>query len=302
MNKIKLFNHNLNNSLDYQSKSKELFADQVSLLLRAYVDKINARRSVCIIGSGKMEDFSLSFFVKRFEEVFLTDIDTDTVQKAVNDYHFTKKEKNQITIKQVEYTGFEEDLFFDDFKERIVNARTFEKIDQILDNKLENIKQFTFMEEYKNRFDFIYVSPIYTQLIYNQVLRECSILRESGYPEHLIKYIENRMLDEMIGIIDRFNKNIISLLEEKGTLFVLSDVFQVDIGSKFDLRVQAGIKSRHVMDEIYEGYISKFGMGLGDYGLFSLDREMKSLVSRWMIWPFTEKVNFVIKVKIYNKK
>ncbi len=301
MNKIKLFNYNLNNSLNYQSKSKKLFVDQVSLLLRSCVDKINAKQSICVIGSGKMEDFSLSFFVKRFEKIVLTDIDRDTVEKAVNEYHFTKNERSKITIKQVEYTGFEDDLFFDDFKERIVNARTFEKIDQILDNKLENIKHYEFMEEYKNTFDFVYVSPIYTQLIYNQVLRECSILRESGYPEHLIKYIESRMLDEMVGIIDRFNQNILNLLNDNGTLFVLSDIFQVDIGSKFDLRVQAGIKNRHVMDEIYEGYVSKFGMGLGDYGLYSLDKEIESLLSRWMIWPFTEKVNFVIKVKIYNK-
>ncbi|MDC0559065.1 hypothetical protein OAO42_01500, partial [Candidatus Izimaplasma bacterium] len=122
------------------------------------------------------------------------------------------------------------------------------------------------------------------------------------YPEHLIKYIENRMLDEMVEIIDRFNVGIVNLLHTDGTMFVLSDVFQVDIGSKFDLRVQAGIKNKLVMDEIYEGYVSKFGMGLGDYGLFSLDKQLQSHVSRWMIWPFTEKVNFVIKVKIYNKK
>ena len=45
-------------------------------------------------------------------------------------------------------------------------------------------------------------------MIYNQGLRECSILRENGYPEHLIKYIESILLDEMVEVINRFNNNI----------------------------------------------------------------------------------------------
>ena len=147
----------------------------------------------------------------------------------------------------------------------------------------------------------MYVSPIYTQLVYNQVLRECSVLRESGYPEHMIKYIENIMLDEMVGVIQRFNVNLYNALKPGGELIALSDIFQVDIGSSFYLRVKNGIKNHEVMEEIYEGYKGKFGIGLGDYGLLNLSEKLKPYLSRWLMWPYDGKSMFVVKLKIYKK-
>jgi len=146
------------------------------------------------------------------------------------------------------------------------------------------------------------MSPIYTQLVYNQVLRECSILRESGYPEHMIKYIENIMLDKMVHVIDRFNDNIIKTLNDDGYLLVISDVLQLDKNSNFYLRVKNGIRSHEVMEEIYSAYKEKHGIGIGDYGLLNLDEKLKSYLSRWLIWPFDGSTSFVVKLKIYKKE
>lgn len=301
MKLMEIFNHDLNTSLNYHNKEVDTFRVQVDLILKSLIERLSNNQKVIVIGAGKMKDFSATFFVRSFDEVVLTDIDMLSVNEAVNNLNISEKDKKKITKIRMEYTGFEKNSFFKDFKERIINCRTFEKIDQVITSKLDGLDDYRFLKDYENSGDLVYVSPIYTQLVYNQVLRECSILRENGYPEHMLKYIENIMLDKMVHIIDRFNDNIIASLKDDGYLLVISDVFQLDNKSNFYLRVKNGIRSHEVMEEIYIGYKEKHGIGIGDFGLLNLDEKLKSYLSRWLIWPFDESTSFVVKLKIYKK-
>lgn len=298
---MEIFNRDLNNSLNQENKDVDAFRLQVDLILKSLVERLNDNKKVIVIGAGNMKDFSATFFVRRFDEVVLTDVDMNSVIEAESKLNLSDKDKKKVTKIRIEYTGFEKNAFFQDFKERIINCRTFEKINQVLTSKMQGLENYRFLRDYENSGDLIYVSPIYTQLVYNHVLRECSVLRENGYPEHLLKYIENVMLDKMVGIINTFNGNIIKALKDDGYLIVLSDVFQLDKKSDFYLRVKNGIRSHEVMEEMYEGYKKKYGMGIGDYGLLNLDDKLKSYLSRWLIWPFDEKSSFVVKLKIYKK-
>jgi len=298
---MEVFNRDLNQSLSRDNKELNAFKLQVDLLLKSVYERLSGSEKAIIIGAGKMKDFSLTFFVKSFEEVILTDIDLSTVNEEVHELRLPDKLLKKLTKIRMDYTGFEKNQFFKDFKERIVNCHTFEKVEQIIDSKLAGLADYKFLKDYIESADFVYISPIYTQLVYNQALRECAILRESGYPEHLIKYIESVLLDKMVDVIDRFNDNVIRTLKPLGQLMVLSDIFQVDIGSDFYLRVKNGIRNYEVMEEIYEGYKTKYGIGLGDYGLLNLDEKLTSYLSRWLIWPYNDKSAFIVKLKIYKK-
>ncbi|KFZ27357.1 MAG: hypothetical protein KQ78_00407 [Candidatus Izimaplasma bacterium HR2] len=299
---MEIFNRDLNTSLNQENKDVDAFRLQVDLILKSLVERLNDNKIAIVIGAGKMKDFSATFFVRRFDEVVLTDVDMNTVIEAESKLNLSEKDKKKITKIRIEYTGFEKNAFFQDFKERIINCRTFEKIDQVISSKLQGLEDYRFLRDYEGCGDLVYVSPIYTQLVYNQILRECSVLRENGYPEHMLKYIENTMLDKMVQIIDTFNDNIITTLKDDGYLIVLSDVFQLDKKSNFYLRVKNGIRSHEVMEEMYEGYKKKYGMGIGDYGLLNLDEKLKSYLSRWLIWPYDEDSSFVVKLKIYKKR
>jgi hypothetical protein len=301
MKKIELFNRELNQSLSINKKQMNNFKQQVDIVIKSVCEGINYCDKAIIIGAGEMNDFSLAFFVREFNKVILTDIDLNTVNEAVKELKFTSKELQKLEKIRIDYTGFEKNRFFTDFKERIIKCHSFEKVDQVIRSKLGGLEEYRFLKGHIEQADFIYVSPIYTQLVYNQVLSECAVLRENGYPEHMIKYIEGIMLDEMVGIIERFNDNLFKTLKPGGELVVLSDIFQVDIGSKFYLEVENGIKSHEVMEEIYKDYKEKYGIGLGDYGLLNLDEKLKSYLSKWLIWPFDNKSEFVVKLKIYKK-
>jgi len=294
MSYIEQFNHRLNQSRNDRTVDDTKFKEQVDLMLQSLLRQMNLKANALIIGAGKCQDFSLPIFMEELNRTLVTDVDYETIKAAVG-------KKPKMEIKRVEYTGFEDCGFFNDFKERIVNARDYEKIDQIIAHKIEEVKKYEFLQEEYGSMDLVYVSPIYSQLVYQQLLREVSILRETGFPEHFLKYIESVFLDEMVGVIQRFNENLIKLLNEDGRLVVLSDIFELDHGSSFHLRVVNGIRNKDVMEEIYTGYIKKYGFGLGDYGLYNLDEQVIEIKSRWMLWPFTEKKSYAVKLKIYKK-
>ena len=301
MKVIELFNRDLNQSLTHDTNSVKAFRLQIDLLLKSVSERLFENEIAIIIGAGKMKDFSLAFFVKNFNQVILTDIDLKTVNEEVKELKLSNDELAKITKIRIDYTGFEKNQFFNDFKEKIINCHSYEKIDQVINSKLKGLDKYQFLKVYPATADLVYVSPIYTQLVYNQILRECSILRETGYPEHMIKYIENTMLEKMVEVIERFNDNLVRILKPLGQLVVLSDVFQANIGSDFHLRVKNGIKNYEVMEEIYEGYKLKYGIGLGDYGLLNLDEKLTPYLSKWLLWPYDDKSVFVVKLKIYQK-
>ena len=302
MKVIEIFNHELNQSIIYNNSETKALRLQVDSLIKSACELLPRNDSAIIIGTGKMKDFSLTFFVKNFNSIILTDIDLITVNTEIEKLKLSRDKLNKITKIRMDYTGFEKNQFFDDFKEKIINCHSFEKIDKVINNKLLGLANYKFLKDYKGSADFIYVSPIYTQLVYNQILRECAILRENKYPEHMLKYIESIMLEEMVSIINRFNDNIIKTLNPTGQLMVLSDIFQVDIGTDFHLKIKNGINDYEVMEQIYEDYKNQYGIGLGDYGLLNLDEKLASYLSKWLIWPYGNKSAFIVKLKIYKKK
>jgi hypothetical protein len=301
MKYIEQFNNRVNSSRIYPQDNFH-FQDNINLLLKTFFEQIKNPNSVLIVGAGNLSDFSLSEFLRIFNEVVLSDVDEISMLRALSYQRLSKHEHNKIVVKKVEYTGFEEHDLLTSFKERFATCLNKEKIDQVLSHIFDTVTTYQFMKDQWGHYNFIYVSPIYTQLLYHQLSVLIEQLIASGYPEHLGVYIRESVLQHMPSVIDRFNQNLRGLLHEEGSMMVLSDVFELEQSSGFYRRVKNGIKNYDVMEEIYEGYKKKYGMGLGDYGLYNLDDKMQTIVSRWLIWPKNETSSYIVKLKIYNNK
>lgn len=300
MSQIEKFNYELNKRSYLDNQQINEYRKSIELLLKSSFSKLQNRGKIVVIGAGNMNEVCVEFLLRFFNRVILTDIDTQSINEMLRYKRLTQQKKQQIEVKKIEYTGFEQIEFFDDFKERLVNCHTKEKIKQVIDSKLEGLETYQFLK-YEKDIDFILVTPIYTQLIYHQVLSECKILEMNGYPDHLINYIKEYMLEHMVDVIDRFNANLVKNLAKGGLLFVLSDILQVENNSDLYRRVVHSVKNYSVMEEVYESYKQKYGMGLGDYGLYNLDDLLPSTLSRWLIWPYDENSSFIVKLKIYTK-
>ncbi|MCF7925444.1 MAG: hypothetical protein K9L26_02825 [Candidatus Izimaplasma sp.] len=297
MNTLQKFNHNINNSLITNHKLMAPFKRQIDALIRQSIEPLDSKNDFCIIGAGKMQEFSLSFLLSSFQHVLITDIDVETVQNAFNAININQSLKERTHIQRLDVTGFEHINFFNDLATTFQRNMTYQQIDQFVETKMAKIKTYQFLKN--QTFDCIYVSPIYTQLVYQQLLLTCSQLRQQNQPEHFIKYLEQLMLDKMQEVIDQFNHNLVSHLKKASVLIVVSDIFEIETGSQFDKEVREALNDDH-MDQRYQRYVSEYGMGLGDYGLYSLDQLLNKAFDKWLIWPFSENKQYVVKVNIYN--
>lgn len=294
MNNVKLFNTMLNSTQKNSTQSNLDYKNKIENLIKQSIKNQKNSKTCCIIGAGKLNDLPINMLVETFEEVLLTDIDIQSTIQSIKAKH------SQIKYNEVEYTGFEQSGFFDDFI-NISKLSNYKEIDAFIESKIKQIEKYTFLSDQKLYFDFVYVSPIYTQLIYNQVLYECTKLRKANHPEHLVNHIEQAMLNQMPGVIERFNLNICEITRKSGILLVISDIFEYKIGSPFAIEIEQAIHSQSKMNQLYSSYVEQYGMGLGDFGLFSMSEICELQSSKWLIWPLMNDKQFVVKCNIYQK-
>ena len=297
MNTMEKFNYNLNESLYTNHKQMAQFRRVIDNILQTNLNELGKLNKVVIIGAGKMREFSLSFLLSNSSSVRIIDIDKTTVNKTVDSLNLSKEERNRITVSGVDVTGFEKIQFFDELVSLFNKKLTYEMIDAFLSRKLDSITHYHFLDE--SEYDLIYVSPIYTQLVYHQLLMTCAHIRQTNPKEHLIKYLEQNMLDYMPTIINRFNDDIVSALSPKGRLVVLSDIFEFEPETDFANNVSRALKN-NTMETLYQTYLSTYGMGLGDYGLYYLDQHLNHSFEQWLIWPFSDNKQYVVKLKTYK--
>ena len=123
MSEIRDFNSQLNNSFTKRVNKKMNFSNQVDVYLKSAIIKSTNFRQALIIGAGKMDDFSVSFFVNYMDKVVITDIDIESSKKAIDKLKLRKSDRQKIVLKEVEYTGFEFGDFFNDFVNDILKIQ-----------------------------------------------------------------------------------------------------------------------------------------------------------------------------------
>ena len=128
MSEIRDFNSQLNNSLKKRINPKVNFKDQVDVFLKSSIIKSKNFRQALLIGAGKMDDFSVSFFVKYMDKVVITDVDIETTKRAVEALKLKKSERQKIVLRKIEYTGFELGGFFIEFSRNILKLRTHDEM------------------------------------------------------------------------------------------------------------------------------------------------------------------------------
>lgn len=294
MSQIKQFNNLLNRSRHSRKDTTDSYRDHIDTTIRSVLREQPTDPQVCIIGAGKCTDFSLSIFLEYSSNVIVSDIDQASLETCVG-------QRRNVVIEAVEYTGFESIQFFETFGHEMWHCHTTDDVDQYITRMIAKVEDYRFLPDYERQVDVVFVSPIYTQLIYHQIVSECIGLIQDGYNRELAQYCQERMLREMPGVIARFNRNLISLLNDNGTLLVLSDVFEMKNDSEFYRKVAFSIKQKDVMDEIYRNYQETYGFGLGDYGLYQLEESLQKTKNRWLLWRFNDDKSYAVHLCIYKQ-
>jgi len=274
----------------------QTYIEQTSMLMDAVLRTKSTKKTILILGAGNMHDMKLDFFLRNFEQVVLTDIDVVSIKEQLKDAQYS----SQIDIREIDYLGLDKSSFIDGLGEELLSTNTVKKLEEIIDRRITKLLSYHFSTNFDQLFDVIYVSPIYTQLLYRQVEQYIGSLSELGLPKEFQEYTLATLLQQMMKVIDHFNQEVFQLLRTDGIMFVASDIFLLQ-NDTFSLRVKHSIKSYDVMEEILENYQKTYGMGLGDYGLYSITKLLKVLRSKWFIWFQSKHQTYAVKFRAFEK-
>jgi hypothetical protein len=235
---------NLNNK-DYIKKTTKMMNE----VLKNQASK----ETLLVVGAGNLSDFDIGFFLSVFETVTLSDIDTVTIKEALGKYVNHPK----IEVVDVDYIGVGDTNFYEDF-DKLLTFNHYSEVERFFERKLGQLKAYHFSSKFNKTFDAIYISPIYTQLFYREVETKLKDLVEKGFSNQYKEKILPMLFQSMMDFIDCFNKEIVALIEDKGTVFVGSDIFYLK-DDMFSQRAKEAISDNEAMTKIHSQYQNDYG-------------------------------------------
>jgi len=253
-------------------------------------------RNALVLGAGRMDDLSIDFFLREFDQVTFTDIDGSSMDKALKNY----QNIDRVFKRELDYLGLDQHHFFEDFDVLFALEEDTNRIRYFVEKKLEKILHYKFSEKLDKTFDLVYLSPIYTQLLYRQVEQALQGMVLRGLKEETKEFVLRMFLQGMIQVIDHFNNQVVNLVSKDGLLFVASDVFLIGY-DRFSKSVIEQIGSNEEMDKLYGEYQEAYGYGLGDYGLLSMEERIKPVRSRWFLWNQSKHQTYAVKFYAFEK-
>lgn len=299
MSSIEEFNQIHNQASKRREIWKTYRKDVTSYILHFLTNKNSEILKTLIIGAGNCDDIDLSMIQKTKSHIYLSDVDSAALNHAVKSYQI---DKQKTTILQTEFTGLFDSLLWNDFVNNMLKLKTKQEIDEELKRLQNRIKNYSFLKEYQNQFDLIIVTPIYTQLLYQQLVVNLSVLESVNYSSELINHINDSFLHFMPTVIQQFNQNTIALLSNRGTLVVMSDIYEVQNDTPLLQELHEYIIQPEQLDSYQKKYLEKYGYGFGDFGLYHLEETMNLKTYKWFEWPFSKEKTMFVKVEIFEPK
>lgn len=290
MEKFKTFYRSLNLTRVYQEKHL-VFKDSITIELSKLIEAHHVQ-SFCMIGAGNLEDFHIKKIFSILDRILLTDIDKASVDNALLKQVV---EHPNLLVKEVEYTGLSQTKLIDSFEKELTQKESTKDVEEFINQSIEKLNKTSFLAYEKKQFDLVYVSPIYTQLLFYPLAMMVDEMIRNGYPKVLGEHAKSSLLQGMVSILSHFNQIVLSLVKDDGLVFVLSDVFELSHSDEMFQTIDQSINDLDKMEQIYQQYRKRHGMGLGDYGLYDISLKTKALSSKWVIWPKNKTESYIVK-------
>ncbi len=294
-NSILNFNEKLNKTTYNRHEFWRAYRNAVSSFIKSAL-KENHYKSLVIIGAGNLDDLDLDLFSENFEHITITDVDREALEGAK--YRF-RHLSSKLEIISVEYTGLGKSSEWDLFVKNIFISRSKSEIDAVF-KKYRNIVKKNIWQ-IQGKYDMVIISPIYTQLLLHQALMNIDALESLNYPSQNLEYVRESVLDLVSLTIDTFNSNVLSIVKKNGLVAIMADIFETEKNTTFQNKAHDIYNNDIEMENFHKEYISKYGLGVGDYGLLNLSDQLNTLKSKWFEWPFDDKRIIYVKQEILSK-
>lgn len=263
---VESFNKELNRSYDAR-RSYDLYKDYRRRVSQAIKEVIKGKEMVLLVGAGHLNDVDLDTF--NGSRLDCLDIDLESVKTGIERQGHGMETYGLI---KADLTGLEGTSFFPNYD--LEDIETYKTVDLSIDLGL---------------YDVIVILPVYTQLLLPQLMTDLPYNQLKDY----LPLIQSR-----INILNTFLRRH---LNDGGHLIAFSDVLEYSRGSEEAQFLLAHEDHPMLLDDFFLNYLSRYGHGLGSYGLLEMSENLKTIKESYLIWPFTEDRLMLVKM-IKSKK
>jgi len=244
--------------------TRRLWSDYRKTVTDFALDGFNEGKSTLIIAAGNMNDIDFPRIKECSDNITLADIDTESVNDSIPD----------IGAVSIDFGGL-----------NLPKGVSEDEIIGMLELHEPNIRD----ELGENTFDNILVSPFYSQILLPWIFNEYPYLA-SDSP------LAVKALDSAGQIIIQANRRIKSLCRQNTHICIWSDILEYDIGDEAFHDISKNIDDNEWMDSFYWSYLDTYGHGTGSFGHMDMERKMKNIRCRWIIWPFDERRRMIVRI------
>ncbi len=256
------------------------------------------KREVLMIGSGAVDDFDLHRLIAHASSLSFLDLDIEATKDGIKRQGLNT---NDFMMIQQDLTGFDDIDFFDSWHQFMLGEPSFVETILFIDQKMKQIQDKDSSLSMKKTFDVVIVCPIYTQLIYHEWVEMVNQQHPKSWSLDEISKLKAYVLDLMVPIIDHVNKTIKALVKQGGKVIAISDIIEWNRVDFQTFEKAHPSLSEYELMEYYLSYVNQYGMGLGDYGLWSLREGSIEQTSRFLLWPFSHERVMLVQMMMINQ-
>lgn len=296
---IKSFNEQLNRSDEQRFDRWKHYRQRLTETIVRLIEANNSKSShrIFMLAVGSADDIDLSVIESLAQRLVLTDIDGDALKKAFARYKLSQAiSRYQI----IDYCGLDQDGRWLAFLKSLKNIDAIETAKKAIDQLFSKL-HCSFEHNHLGQYDVVIMMPLFTQLLFMQFQKELALLVMEKTQAIFIESCTRYFLDQMPHVFTEINKALFSLLEEKGIAIIVSDVLEAKPSTSFAKRLHTAL-SKGQFERVYQDYLGRYGLGLGDFGLENARTFGELLDSSWFEWPFSEDRTMYVRLDLLQKK
>ncbi|MGE7988969.1 hypothetical protein [Lysinibacillus fusiformis] len=207
----------------------ELWSSQ-RLAVKDLFDKVlqsnDITERIGIVGAGNCDDLNLEYLASKCKELVLFDIDYQSMQMALEKLDVSTRSK--ITLVEVDITNLNSMDFYHQFETIVSENQSPKKVIKFLVTAANELKANNLiMEKYRESFDIVACSAIYSQLFYNWALFKLDELGSYSNSD-FIKILEKGLVYLRNKTVNICNDELYKIANINAGIVCWADLFEME--------------------------------------------------------------------------
>jgi hypothetical protein len=266
---------------------------EIKDLIKNSLGELHSKDEVIILGAGNCDDLDLNYLAERFHTIALADIDSDSVQTAVNGMD----PQLQLQIKcldSLDFTGLDQVDFYSRFQSLLDHRATAMQLTALFEDISTEVAHKPVLTQQKGKYAAVISSAVHTQLFYLHALSVFAIYAKS-YGKNDVKQIVEGIVVLRDVLLLQYNEMLFSLTRSGGVVIMWTDIILLDAQTSLIKETIFSLTNDVERVQFMLRFMGNYGIESAVLALQDLNDKMAvegKLLRSWL-WPFNAEKQFV---------